>query len=80
MRHQDTIAPDSGDPLHELLEDLGEAPPTIDDLLGTELTGDEATNDSLRQQMAKTEISLTLSNKFELQTDDKADMKSLLIR
>lgn len=80
LKHQDTIAPDPNDPLHELLEDLGEAPPTIDELLGTELTGDEAANDALRQQMAKTEISLTLSNKFEVQTDDKADMKSLLIR
>lgn len=65
--------------MHELLEDLGDAP-TIDELLGTELTGDEAANEALRQEMAKTEISLTLSSKFEVQTDDKADMKSLLIR
>ncbi|RUS77832.1 hypothetical protein EGW08_014406 [Elysia chlorotica] len=80
LKHQETIAPDPRDPLHELLEDLGDAPPTIDELLGTELTGDEATNEALRLQMAKTEISLTLSNKIEVQTDDKADMKSLLIR
>ncbi|XP_012941932.1 ras GTPase-activating-like protein IQGAP1 isoform X2 [Aplysia californica] len=79
LKHQDTIAPEGGDPLHELLEELGEAP-TIDELLGTELTGDEAANDALRSQMAKTEISLTLSSKFEVHTDDKADMKSLLIR
>ncbi|KAH9500962.1 Ras GTPase-activating-like protein iqgap1 [Bulinus truncatus] len=80
LQHQETIAPDHSDPLHELLEDLGEAP-TIDELLGTALTKDEATNDALRAQMAKTEISLTLSNKFDIHhTDDKADMKSLLIR
>ncbi|XP_059176256.1 ras GTPase-activating-like protein IQGAP1 [Physella acuta] len=79
LEHQDTIAPEPSDPLHELLEDLGEAP-TIDELLGTALTKDEATNDALRSQMAKTEISLTLSNKFDIQTDDKADMKTLLIR
>ncbi|BFY98703.1 hypothetical protein BsWGS_01743 [Bradybaena similaris] len=79
LQHQDIIAPEHSDPLHELLEDLGDAP-TIDELLGTELTGDEAANEALRQEMAKTEISLTLSSKFEVQTDDKADMKSLLIR
>uniref|UniRef100_A0A0B7B822 Ras GTPase-activating-like protein IQGAP1 n=1 Tax=Arion vulgaris TaxID=1028688 RepID=A0A0B7B822_9EUPU len=79
LQHQEMIAKDPKDPLHELLEDLGDAP-TIDELLGTELTGDEAANEALRQQMAKTEISLTLSSKFEVQTDDKADMKSLLIR
>jgi len=79
LKHQDSIAPSPQDPLHELLEELGEAP-TIDELLGAELTGDEATNNALRAQMAKTEISLTLSSKFEVQTDDKADMKSLMIR
>ncbi|KAK7450216.1 hypothetical protein BaRGS_00039964 [Batillaria attramentaria] len=79
LTHQEIIAPDHDDPLHELLEDLGEAP-TIDELLGTELTGDETTNEALRAQLAKTEISMTLSAKFEVQTDDKADMKSLLIR
>ncbi|CAL1534099.1 unnamed protein product [Lymnaea stagnalis] len=79
LQHQETIAPEPSDPLHELLEDLGEAP-SIDDLLGTALTKDETTNDALRAQMAKTEISLTLSNKFDVHTDDKADMKSLLIR
>nr|KAI8756299.1 ras GTPase-activating-like protein IQGAP1 isoform X2 [Biomphalaria glabrata] len=80
LLHEQTIAPDASDPVHELLEDLGEAP-TIDELLGTELTGDDATKDALRAQMAKTEISLTLSNKFDIHhTDDKADMKSLLIR
>nr|KAG5685671.1 hypothetical protein BaRGS_014478 [Batillaria attramentaria] len=64
LTHQEIIAPDHDDPLHELLEDLGEAP-TIDELLGTELTGDETTNEALRAQLAKTEISMTLSAKFE---------------
>lgn len=79
LQHQEVIESDHDDPLHDLLEDLGDAP-TIDELLGTELTGDEATNEALRAQLAKTEISMTLSAKFEVQTDDKADMKSLLIR
>ncbi|KAK6188369.1 hypothetical protein SNE40_004554 [Patella caerulea] len=75
LSHQDVISPDHNDPLHELLEDLGEVP-VIDELLG--LTGDES--DELKKDLAKTEISMTLSNKFDVQQDDRADMKSLLIR
>lgn len=33
LQHQDAIAPEHQDALHELLEDLGEVP-TIDELLG----------------------------------------------
>lgn len=33
LNHQDQIAPDNSDPIHELLEDLGEVPP-VDELLG----------------------------------------------
>lgn len=33
LEHQDWIAPDHRDPLHELLEDLGELP-TVRDLIG----------------------------------------------
>lgn len=33
LEHQDGLAPDHRDPLHELLEDLGE-PPTVADLVG----------------------------------------------
>lgn len=33
LEHQDWIAPDHRDPLHELLEDLGELP-TVPDLIG----------------------------------------------
>uniref|UniRef100_UPI002953272E ras GTPase-activating-like protein IQGAP3 n=1 Tax=Panthera onca TaxID=9690 RepID=UPI002953272E len=33
LEHQDSVAPDHCDPLHELLEDLGELP-TIPDLIG----------------------------------------------
>jgi hypothetical protein len=33
LQHQDQIAPDSQDPLHELLEDLGDVP-TVVELLG----------------------------------------------
>ena len=33
LEHQDAIAPDHNDPLHELLEDLGEAP-SVEALIG----------------------------------------------
>ena len=36
LEHQDAIAPDHNDPLHELLEDLGEAP-SVEALIGMKL-------------------------------------------
>uniref|UniRef100_A0A8C4MVG6 IQ motif containing GTPase activating protein 3 n=1 Tax=Equus asinus asinus TaxID=83772 RepID=A0A8C4MVG6_EQUAS len=71
LEHQDWIAPDHRDPLHELLEDLGELP-TVPDLIG-------ACHPS---QLGKLEVSLTLTNKFEgLETDaDDASARSLLLR
>ncbi|KAL3866731.1 hypothetical protein ACJMK2_044012 [Sinanodonta woodiana] len=81
VEHQDTIASDPGDPLHELLEDLGEVPDGYE-LLGmeAEMTGDQNMAEQLRQQLSKTEISLTLTNKFELPEDDQTDIKTQLIR
>ena len=34
----------------------------------------------LKAQLGKTEISLTLMNKFEVPQDDQADVKQLLVR
>uniref|UniRef100_A0A4W4GGQ6 IQ motif containing GTPase activating protein 1 n=1 Tax=Electrophorus electricus TaxID=8005 RepID=A0A4W4GGQ6_ELEEL len=51
LDHQDAIAPEHNDPLHELLEDLGEVP-TIESLIG--------------ESLEKTEVSLTLTNKFDV--------------
>lgn len=80
LKHQDTISPDHNDPLHELLEDLGECP-SVDVLLGAEITsGEEGLDPSVRAQLAKTEITLTLTNKFELPDDDKSDVKGMMIR
>ena len=47
------------------------------------VSGDAGIDDNGTQskaQLAKTEISLTLSNKYEVPSDDKADVQSLLIR
>ncbi|CAG2216722.1 Ras GTPase-activating-like protein IQGAP1,Ras GTPase-activating-like protein IQGAP3,Ras GTPase-activating-like protein IQGAP2 [Mytilus edulis] len=79
LQHQDQIAPDSQDPLHELLEDLSDVP-TVIELLGGEIPEDEKIQEMLIAQLGKTEISLTLTNKFEVPQDDQADVKQLLIR
>uniref|UniRef100_A0A8C4MMT1 IQ motif containing GTPase activating protein 3 n=1 Tax=Equus asinus asinus TaxID=83772 RepID=A0A8C4MMT1_EQUAS len=74
LEHQDWIAPDHRDPLHELLEDLGELP-TVPDLIGENIAADGNTD------LSKLEVSLTLTNKFEgLETDaDDASARSLLL-
>nr|XP_004027024.4 ras GTPase-activating-like protein IQGAP3 isoform X3 [Gorilla gorilla gorilla] len=74
LEHQDCIAPDHQDPLHELLEDLGDLP-TIPDLIGESIAADGHTD------LSKLEVSLTLTNKFEgLEADaDDSNTRSLLL-
>lgn len=74
LEHQDWIAPDHRDPLHELLEDLGELP-TVPDLIGENVAPDGNVD------LSKLEVSLTLTNKFEgLETDaDDTNTQSLLL-
>ena len=36
--------------------------------------------EQIHQQLSKTEMSLTLTNKFEVPEDDQTDIKTLLIR
>ncbi|XP_014671830.1 PREDICTED: ras GTPase-activating-like protein IQGAP1 [Priapulus caudatus] len=76
MEHQDVVAPDESDQLHELLADLGE--PDLDTLIG-QTEGNEAEALS-RAQLSSTEILLTLSNKFELLEEDVADTRALYLR
>ncbi|CAH1797463.1 unnamed protein product [Owenia fusiformis] len=77
LDHQAAVATDPQDPIHELLDDLGDRP-NIDDLIG-ECSCDEG-GILNKQQMAKTEVSLTLSNKFEVPDGENSDQKALLIR
>ncbi|XP_062048484.1 ras GTPase-activating-like protein IQGAP3 isoform X3 [Lepus europaeus] len=74
LEHQDWIAPDHRDPLHELLEDLGELP-TVPDLIGENIAADG------HMDLSKLEVSLTLTNKFEgLEADaDDTSARSLLL-
>uniref|UniRef100_A0A8C5ANR7 IQ motif containing GTPase activating protein 2 n=1 Tax=Gadus morhua TaxID=8049 RepID=A0A8C5ANR7_GADMO len=75
LEHLGAIAPDRSDLLHELLQDLGEVP-DVEALLGTHA----CTQTHTCTQLAKTEISLTLTSKFELLEGDDKDLKSLMTK
>ncbi|XP_075288299.1 ras GTPase-activating-like protein IQGAP1 isoform X2 [Opisthocomus hoazin] len=75
LDHQDAIAPEHNDPIHELLDDLGEVP-TIESLIGE---GSGSVNDPNREMLAKTEVSLTLTNKFDVPGDENAEMDARTI-
>lgn len=106
LDHQDAIAPDHNDPIHELLDDLGEVP-TIESLIGeplrnalmsqdtwgpaeseswtvVSLTGESPlpADDPNKEMMGKTEVSLTLTNKFDVPDEANAEMdaKTLLLK
>ncbi|XP_010224361.1 PREDICTED: ras GTPase-activating-like protein IQGAP1 [Tinamus guttatus] len=77
LDHQDAIAPEHNDPIHELLDDLGEVP-TIESLIGE---GCSNVNDPNKEMLAKTEVSLTLTNKFDVPGDENAekDARTILL-
>ncbi|XP_068034717.1 ras GTPase-activating-like protein IQGAP1 [Anomalospiza imberbis] len=75
LDHQDAIAPEHNDPIHELLDDLGEVS-TIESLIGE---GSGNVNDPNREMLAKTEVSLTLTNKFDVPGDENAEMDARTI-
>lgn len=72
--HQDGLAPDHCDPLHELLEDLGE-PPTFADLVGDNIPEDG------NMDLNRLEVSLRLTSKFEgLEVDaEEPSVQGLLL-
>ncbi|XP_049619468.1 ras GTPase-activating-like protein IQGAP2 [Syngnathus scovelli] len=80
LEHLDAISPDLNDLLHELLQDLGDVP-DVETLLGEGAVHSNDTNrDSVLNQLAKTEISLTLTSKFELLEGDDKDLKTLMTK
>ncbi|XP_052448157.1 ras GTPase-activating-like protein IQGAP1 isoform X1 [Carassius gibelio] len=80
LEHKEAIAPDHNDLLHELLKDLGEVP-DVESLLGEgAVDEDDISKESSLIQLAKTEISLTLTNKFELLDGDDKDTKGLMMK
>jgi len=48
--------------------------------LGVEIGENETLEVQIHSQLAKTEMTLTLTNKFEVPDDDQTDIKTLLIR
>ncbi|XP_035292082.1 ras GTPase-activating-like protein IQGAP2 isoform X1 [Anguilla anguilla] len=80
LEHQDAISPDKNDLLHELVEDLGDVP-DVESLLGEgAVDPGDPNKESTLSQLAKTEISLTLTSKFELLEGDEQDMNSLMMK
>uniref|UniRef100_A0A3B3VY55 IQ motif containing GTPase activating protein 2 n=1 Tax=Poecilia latipinna TaxID=48699 RepID=A0A3B3VY55_9TELE len=80
LEHLEAISPDQNDLLHELLQDLGDVP-DVETLLGEgAVDPDDPNREATLSQLAKTEISLTLTNKFELLEGDDKDLKTLMTK
>ncbi|CAH2297228.1 ras GTPase-activating IQGAP2 isoform X1, partial [Pelobates cultripes] len=80
LEHQDAISPDHNDVLHELLEGLGTVP-DVESFLGEgAVDSNDPNKETALSQLAKTEISLSLTSKFELKEGQHKDMKSLMIK
>uniref|UniRef100_A0A674PC81 IQ motif containing GTPase activating protein 2 n=1 Tax=Takifugu rubripes TaxID=31033 RepID=A0A674PC81_TAKRU len=80
LEHLDAISPDSNDLLHELLQDLGDVPDR-EALLGEGAVDPSDPNrENTLSHLAKTEVSLTLTSKFELLEGDDKDFKTLMTK
>ncbi|XP_067838793.1 ras GTPase-activating-like protein IQGAP2 [Heptranchias perlo] len=80
LEHQEAISPDHNDLLHELLEGLGSVP-DVETLIGEgAVDPNDPNKENVLSQLAKTEVSLTLTSKIELREGDDRDMKSLMIK
>ncbi|XP_065671327.1 ras GTPase-activating-like protein IQGAP1 isoform X1 [Hydra vulgaris] len=77
--HVHEITSDEHDPLKELLDDLGDVP-TVEEVVGIPKSDVKEEQEQQIAKMAQTEISLTLTNKFEVPDDDDSDMKALFVR
>ncbi|XP_028984021.1 ras GTPase-activating-like protein IQGAP3 isoform X1 [Betta splendens] len=73
LEHQETLCPDPSDPLRLLLSDLGSLP-TLQ-----ELVGESSSAPDPELEFSKMEVSLTLTNKFDIFNDDKPDARGLLL-
>ncbi|XP_068082254.1 ras GTPase-activating-like protein IQGAP1 [Anabrus simplex] len=73
VQYLDRIVTDPLDPLCELLDEIGPAP-SYETLLGS------SSNDAVLLRLAKTQLCLTLVNKFEVPEDDVTDINKLFIK
>ncbi|XP_032864996.1 ras GTPase-activating-like protein IQGAP2 isoform X4 [Tyto alba] len=80
LEHQDAIATEPNDLLNELLEGLGPVP-DVESFLGDgAVDPNDPNRESTLNQLAKTEISLSLTSKYELREGEDQDLKSLMIK
>ncbi|XP_019387765.1 PREDICTED: ras GTPase-activating-like protein IQGAP2 isoform X3 [Crocodylus porosus] len=80
LEHQDAIASDQNDLLNELLEGLGPVP-DVESFLGEgTVDPNDLNKENALSQLAKTEISLSLTSKYELREGEDQDIKSLMIK
>ncbi|NXB80128.1 IQGA2 protein, partial [Donacobius atricapilla] len=80
LEHQDAIATETNDLLNELLEGLGPVP-DIESFLGEgAVDPNDPNRESTLSQLGKTEISLSLTSKYELREGEDQDLKSLMIK
>ena len=79
VEHVGEITDEENDPLREVLDDLGEVP-LVEDVVGTAKPSPDENEQAANKQLGRTEISLTLTNKFEVPDDDDSDMKALFVR
>ncbi|KAM8825687.1 ras GTPase-activating-like protein IQGAP3 [Synchiropus picturatus] len=79
LEHQDVLSPEPSDPLRLLLRDVGSVP-TLQDLLGT-AANTAACEAGLESQSGKTEVSLMLTNKFDIfnYSEEQPDARGLLL-
>ncbi|XP_028281626.1 ras GTPase-activating-like protein IQGAP3 isoform X2 [Parambassis ranga] len=76
LEHQEVLCPDQSDPLRLILKDLGQVP-SLQELSEVQDPGSELSS----TQGSKMEVSLTLTNKFDIfsDSDDKPDARGLLL-
>ncbi|XP_026573639.1 ras GTPase-activating-like protein IQGAP2 isoform X3 [Pseudonaja textilis] len=80
LEHQDAIAPDQNDVLNELLQGLGEVP-DVETFLGEgAIDPNDPNKENTLNQLVKTEISLSLTRKYDLREGEEQDIKGLMIK
>ncbi|ERE81588.1 ras GTPase-activating-like protein IQGAP2 [Cricetulus griseus] len=80
LEHQDAIATEKSDLLNELLESLGEVP-TVESFLGEgAVDPNDPNKENTLNQLSKTEISLSLTSKYDIKDGEAVDGRSLMIK
>ncbi|EHH26594.1 Ras GTPase-activating-like protein IQGAP2, partial [Macaca mulatta] len=79
LEHQDAIAPEKNDLLSELLGSLGEVP-TVESFLEGAVDPNDPNKANTLSQLSKTEISLVLASKYDIEDGEAIDSRSLMIK